>query len=105
MELDINEILSQMSVAIQGILKKRWNYAHDTVAEYLDDRKERLELLSSLRIKNQISQKDFQERVKEEKAILSSELHSISTIAKKTAEEAANAALEIFYGVISKVIK
>lgn len=101
MNFDINEVLSDMLSAIKLSVKEDWPIVKETANDYLQSRKERLDLLTSLRLTDQISQNFFELRLKDEKDILESELHSIAILSKVAAENAANAAIE----VITKAIK
>ena len=76
----------------------------DVAAEYFQSRKLRLELLVSLRVNNEISEKFFLARLEDEKEILESELHSITIISKAIAQKAANAAVDILQKAVTAAI-
>jgi hypothetical protein len=44
-------------------------------------------------------------RLKDEKKILESELHSIAIVSKSIAQKAANAAIEVLQNTVSKMIR
>ena len=104
MNIDINEIIAEMAGAIKGEVKNDWDVAKNIVNGFLERKKDRLELLTSLRLENQISKKDFQQRLKNEELILESELHAIAVIAKVTAQNAANAAIDVLNKAVSTAI-
>lgn len=104
MAFDINEVVAQMLSAVKDIAKDNWNIVKDGANGYFQDHKSRLQLLASLKLKKQISQKFFLDRVADEQKILESELHSIAIITKAIAQKAANAAIEIFQGAVTKAL-
>ena len=95
MDFDINEVLAEMLDAIKGSVKDDWKFVKDNANNFLQNRKERLELLASLRVTNQINDEFFKKRLADEQDILSSELHSIAIIGKVVAQNAANAAIAV----------
>ena len=50
MNFDINEVLSQMASAVKDVVADNWNEAKSVVNQFLQNRKERLELLAQLRM-------------------------------------------------------
>lgn len=104
MAFNINEVLAQMIGAIKGELKKDWDLAKSTVNNFLQAKKDRLELLTSLRLENQITDKNFKQRLKNEQLILESELHAIAVIGKVAAQNAANAAINVLSKAVNKAI-
>jgi hypothetical protein len=104
MAFDINEITAEMLGAVKTTVKDNWSMVKGTAGEFLQSRKDRLELLASLRINNEISQKFFLKRLEDEKKILESELHAVAIITKAGAQKAANAALDVLNKAVSKAI-
>ncbi len=104
MAFDINEVLAQMLGAIKTTTKENWDIVKDTAASYLQDRKLRLELLTSLMLQNEIDKEFFLKRIADEKKILESELHSVAIITKAAAQKAANAAIDILQNAVFKAI-
>ena len=105
MKFDIDEILAQMLVAIKDEVKDNWGLIKGNANNYLQNRKGRLELLTSLRLANEIKEEFFQKRLKDERKILESELHSIAIVSKSIAQKAANAAIEVLQDAVGKLIK
>lgn len=95
MKFDINEVLAQMAGAIKGVIGENWSAVITVTNQFLQNRKERLELLASLRISGEISQKKFESRLQDEKLIAEAELHAIAVISKAMAQKAANAAIKV----------
>lgn len=95
MKFDIDEVLSNMAAAVKNEVKDDWQVIKITVNNLFGSSKDRLEQLTSFRLQNQISEEFFQQRLADEKAILTSELHAIAIIGKVTAQNAANAAINV----------
>ena len=95
MKFDINEILADMLSAIKGTVEDNWDEVKSTATQFLQRKKERLELLAELRINNELSQEKFVSRLADEKLIAEAELHAIAVISKAIAQKAANAAMDI----------
>ena len=101
MKFDINEVLANMLSAIKETVEDNWDVVKSTADQFLQRKKERLELLALLRIEGDLSQKKFESRLKDEKLIAEAELHAIAVISKAIAQRAANAALD----VLKKAVK
>jgi hypothetical protein len=95
MAFDINEIVAQMLSAVKASVKDDWKMVKETAGTFLQTRKDRLELLASLRLNKEISEKFFLKRMEDEKKIFESELHAVAILTKAAAQRAANAALDV----------
>jgi hypothetical protein len=104
MAFDINEVVAEMVGAVKTTVKNDWQLVKETAGTFLQTRKDRLELLASLRLNNEISQKFFLKRLEDEKKILESELHAVAIITKAMAQRAANAAIDVLSKAVSTVI-
>ncbi len=104
MAFDINEIVAQMLGAVKTSVKDDWKLVKETAGAFLQTRKDRLELLASLRLNDEISEKFFLKRLEDEKKILESELHSVAILTKAAAQRAANAAIDVLGNAVSKLI-
>jgi len=105
MKFDIDETLANMLKAIKAVVKDNWSMVKDNANTYLQDRRLRLELLASLRISGEIEDTFFRKRLKDEKKILESELHSIAIMSKAIAQKAANAALDVLDKAIGRILQ
>lgn len=105
MRFDIDETLADMLKAIKGVVKDNWAMVKDNANTYLQDRRLRLELLVSLRLSGEIEESFFRKRLKDEKKVLESELHSIAIMSRAIAQKAANAALDVLDKAIGRVLK
>jgi hypothetical protein len=105
MKFDIDETMAQMLEAMKGVARENWKTIKGNANGFLQQRKGRLELLTSLRIANEIKEEFYVKRLKDEKKILESELHSIAIVTKSIAQKAANAAIEVLQDAVSKMIR
>ena len=104
MKFDINETLAGMASAIKGTVDENWDEVKSVSNQFLQRRKDRLELLAELRIEGEISQDKFESRLKDEKLIVEAELHAIAVITKAVAQKAANAAIEVLENAVKTAI-
>ncbi|MEO6328917.1 MAG: hypothetical protein ABIO55_08295 [Ginsengibacter sp.] len=95
MTFNINEVLAEMAGAVKNEVKDDWQSVKITFGNFLQSRKDRLNLLADFRMQGEISEDFFQQRLADEKDIIESELHAIAVINKVAAQNAANAAIAI----------
>jgi len=105
MNFDINEVLADMLSAIKDIVKDNWDEVKATANQFLQRKKERLELLAELRINGELSQEKFESRLSDEKLVVEAELHAIAVISKAIAQKAANAAMDILEKAVKVAIE
>jgi hypothetical protein len=105
MNFDINEVLAEMLSAIKGIVADNWSEVKSVANQFFQNKKDKLQLLADLRIKGEISQEKFESRLLDEKLIVEAELNAIAVITKATAQNAANAAIEILEKAVIVAIK
>ena len=104
MGFNINEVVANMIDAIKTNVADNWPLVKETANDFLQNRTSRLELLTSMRLQNQISQDFFLQRLQDEKEMLTSELHSVAIITKAIAQKAANAAIDVLQNAVSSFI-
>ncbi|PZW42740.1 hypothetical protein LX95_01057 [Mesonia algae] len=104
MNFDINEVLADMLTKIKNNVDENWDQVKDTSNQFLQNKKERLELLAELRISGELSEEKFQSRLKDEKLVLEAELHAIAVISKAIAQRATNGAIEVLEKAIRTAI-
>lgn len=104
MAFEINEVVAQMLGAVKASVKDDWKLVKETASTFLQTRKDRLELLASLRLNSEISQKFFLKRLEDEKKILESELHAVAILTKAAAQRAANAAIDVLSKAVAKLL-
>lgn len=105
MKFDINEILADMLNAMKGSIKDDWSIVKKSANNFIQSKKERLEILSLMRLEGAIDNDFFEKRLADEKEILISELHSIAIVNKVMAQNAANAAFKVLENVITTALK
>ena len=103
--MDFNEVIAQMAQAVKGVVKEDWSVVKGTANDFLQDSKERWQLLVSMRLNNEITQENFKQRLKNEELILESNLHAIAIITKAVAQSAANAAITVLENAVNKVLR
>ena len=103
--MDFNEVIAQMAQAVKGVVKEDWSVVKGTANDFLQDSKERWQLLVSMRLNNEITQENFKQRLKNEEIILESNLHAIAIITKAVAQSAANAAITVLENAVNKVLR
>lgn len=100
MKFDIDKTLANMIEAIKDSLGKNWKSGKETVEQFLQARKMRLDFIIMARLEEEISDGFFKKSMEEEEKILAAELHAVAIIAKAAAQHAANAALEVLYKAV-----
>jgi hypothetical protein len=93
-----------MLKAIKDNVKKNWRKIKNTAADFLQDRKDRLKILADQKMNGEIDEEFFQKRLQDEKDILKAELLAEKIIAESIAQNAANAALNVFEKAIAAAI-
>lgn len=104
MKFQLDEMMADMAAAIKGEVTDNWGAAQTIVNDFLQSRKTRLDLLVDLRLKDEITQEFFEERLKDEKKIMKAEFHTIAVISKATAQRAVNAAFGVLEKTVSTVL-
>ncbi|REH01780.1 hypothetical protein [Flavobacterium aquicola] len=104
MNFDINEVLADMLNAMKGSIKDDWNVVKKSANNFIQTKKERLELLAQMRLIGAIDNDFFEKRLADEKEILTAELHSIAIVNKVLAQNAANAAFKVLENVIATAL-
>jgi hypothetical protein len=105
MDIDINQLLADMLDAIKGVVKDKWTLVKDNAESFLQDKKDRLELLVNMRLANEIQEDFFQNRLNDEKVILESELLSLKIIGESIIQQAANAAIDVLIKAVEAALK
>ncbi len=105
MNFDINEIVPQMVNVIKDTVKKDWKEVKGNATNFLHARKDRLDLLASMRLQNEIEQEFFLKRLNDEKKIFESELLSLKIVSLAIAQKAANAAFDVLNKAIESALK
>lgn len=104
MKFDINEVIAEMTAAVKDAVGDNWNEVLGVTNQFLNNRKQRLELLAELRITGDISKKRFESRLNDEKLVAEAEFQAIAVISKAIAQKAANAAIEVLENAVKTAI-
>jgi hypothetical protein len=105
MNFDINQVIAGMLGAIKDTVKVNWHEVKDIATTYIENKKNRLELLAALRLNDEIDQEFFEKRMKDEEKIMESELLSLKIVSTAIAQKAANAAIEVLSSSIDAALK
>jgi uncharacterized protein YktB (UPF0637 family) len=104
MKLDVNQVIGDMFAAMKNSIQKDGGKAKRLTDELLQNQKERLELYAELRINNEITQEQFESRLEDNKQIMKAELQAAIVISKVAAQNATNAAIEVFNKAVKSAI-
>lgn len=104
MNFDINNVVSDMLSVIKGTVADNWKKVKPIAEQFLQREKERLGLLAALKISGDLNEEGFESRLNDSKLIVEAELNAISVISKAIAQNAANAAIEVFEKAVKTAI-
>ena len=104
MNFNINNVIAEMLSAIKGTVEDNWGEVKTVADQFLQRKKERLELIAELRITGDLNQGKFESRLNDEKLILEAELNALAVISKAIAQKAANAAMDILKKAVNTAI-
>jgi len=104
MSFDIEGTFEEMLAAISGVVSGEWPAMKECVEKALEDEKEALEMIASLRLAGDIDDEDLKSNLEDEKVVLEAALLACSVRAKVVAENAANAAIDVLNKAIMAAI-
>jgi hypothetical protein len=104
MSFEINTVLADMSSAVKDTVADNWDETKSVTIRFLQNRKERINLLAQLRIDGDLSEEKFKSRLEDEKLILEAELNAMKVISKALAQNAANAAINVLEKAVFKAV-
>jgi hypothetical protein len=104
MSFDINATVAQMLQAIKDSVQNDWSKIKDSTPGFLEDRKLRLEILANQRLNKEIDDVFLKEQLQDEADVLKAELLALKIIAKATAQNAANAAIDVLTKAIQTAV-
>jgi hypothetical protein len=104
MNINIDDVLAEMLSTMKGAVGENWSEVKTVAQQFLQRRKERLELLAQLRISGDLSQEKFESRLLDEKLIAEAELNAVGVISKALAQKAASAGLDILKKAVGTAI-
>ena len=104
MNINIDDVLAEMLSTMKGAVGEHWSEVKTVAEQFLQRRKERLELLAQLRISGDLSQEKFESRLLDEKQIAEAELNALGVLSKAVAQKAATAGIEILQKTVGTAI-
>jgi len=104
MNFNIDTVLADMLGAIKGTITNNWGEVKNVADQFLQRKKEKLELIAQLRISGDLTQEKFESRLQDEKLVLEAELNALAVISKAIVQKAANAAIDILVNAVKTAI-
>ncbi len=104
MNFDIDQILNDMADAISDTLKNGAEDIKLSVKEIMNTEKNSLMELGEARLRGQIDEETFDREIEREKQVVEAELLTIKIMTKAVAQEAVNAAINIFIKAVKAAI-
>lgn len=104
MSFNINEVFADMLDAISNSVQDDWPKVKTAAGQFFENRRERLALLTQLRINGELSEEKFHSRLEDDKKILEAELNALTVLSKAAAQKAANAAIEVLEKAVKAAI-
>lgn len=104
MNFDINAVLADMLSAMKGTVADKWEEVKSVAEQFLENSRERLELIAQMRITGDLTQEKFESRLLDEKLIVEAELNAMEVISKALAQKAANAAMDVVEKAVTTAI-
>jgi len=95
MKFDIDKVLADMLSAITGTVDNNRDKVGTLAAQFLQNDKDRLEMLTQLRLSGDLTDDKFLQRLADEKLVVEAELNALAVVSKAIAQQAANAAIAV----------
>ena len=95
MKFDIDKVLADMVSAITGTVDSNRDKVGTLAAQFLQNDKDRLEMLAQLRLSGDLTNDKFLQRLADEKLVVEAELNALAVVSKAIAQQAANAAIAV----------
>ena len=104
MSFDIDQVLKDMAGAITGTVQQGAGDIQSYLKEILDKEKESLKELAEARLRNEITEEEFQQELEREKKVVEAQLLTIEIMTKALAQKAVNAAMDVFIKAIKAAV-
>jgi hypothetical protein len=104
MSVDWAQVWTAAVTAAEDVVKAKAPAAKGFVRDIMQAREQRLKLLMVAWADGALDQDTLEEELKEEQAIVAMEFHAIRVLARKTAQDAANAAFKVIGDALLKGI-
>lgn len=104
MSFDIEGTLKDMLEAASAVVSGKWPEVESAFNEVMEDEKEALADIAEAFVKGAINAEDLESQLESEKRAMENGLLMIQVIAKKTVEDAVNAAIGVFEAAVKAAI-
>jgi len=104
MSFEIEQVIKDMTVAINGAVKESGGDITSAAQDILEVQKESLKELVEAKLRGEIDQEIFDREIEREKKVVEAELLTIQIMTKALAQKAVNAAIEVFEKAVKAAI-
>ena len=104
MNFDFETVGQDMLGAAQGVLKGEWPKARAAMEQVLAEERAALERIAQYRLEGRITDQEMQQQLEDEKVALQAGLAMVRVAAKKTLQDATNAALDVFWKAVQAAL-
>ena len=101
---DLKNTFDEMLASAKQSAGEGGKEAKGVAKQFLQNRKERLQLLAELRLAGDLPDEKFMSRLEDEKLILEAELKAMAVISKSTAQSTAQSVINIFQSAVVKAL-
>jgi hypothetical protein len=105
MNFNIDVVAADMLSAMKGVFSSNWSKVESIAKQFVQGRKEKLILLTKLHTNGEITQKEFDQFLADEKIITKMELNAMTVVSKALAQKAINAAFDVLGNAIKTAFK
>lgn len=105
MSFDIEKVLTDMTSAVSGVISGEWSGVKECVEKALEVEKIALSDIAKARLNREIDDEDVKEQLADEKVALEASLLVCKVKTKIMAQNAANAAIDVFNKAIQMALK
>lgn len=101
---DLKDTFDEMLSSAKQSAGESGKEARGVATRFLQNRKERLQLLAELRLAGDLNDEKFKSRLEDEKLILEAELKAMAVISKSSAQNTAQSVINIFQSAVIKAL-
>jgi len=105
MSFDINQVLNDMAAAITGTVQQGAGNIKDYADQILEKEKDSLKELAEARLRQEISEAEFDVEIEREKQVVEAELLTLQIMTKALAQQAVNAAINVFVKAVKAAVR
>jgi len=101
---DIEGVFKSMAGAVQNTVTTSWPQVQGVWQQFVQTNKDLLQQIADGRISGDLTNADVESYMVDLKNTLTTQLLALAVMGEAIAQQAANAALDIFWGAVNKVI-